>query len=405
MIHLEGYSISFEFDNLIQMSDLIYYDGPLLSHFVSKAGDDYLFYWVDVDEEFNRWMFFRTNTTIIQSYLDKKISLRDIILGLNERFVYLVEVDDNSNFLNTRIVSLSSLPEEYLPTQQSYYSFEKYDYDCLDSLSRQNRSGMFELHLDGNDIGYGSIALNKLCKVLPHIEAIRKDLAQSFNKKMIADLPKGTKRQAKEEKTRALKLDTDYEVCYLMAGSARIILKPKSTEVPSGLVEDERDLFAQQFVNVLNAGFNQDSVKQISDEYGKALVKKYSDFVEFLHEEQIGMQFSWHNAFVGADCKSRISRNQISTVMAVLQNLDLNREEEVYYEGKFTSLNIKTGYFSFEAVDNRNVSGNLDATLMEHVDRITFYSSYSIVVSCTRKAHIGSKVKENNILISFQEMQ
>ena len=46
MIHLEGYSISFEFDNLIQMSDLIYYDGPLLSHFVSKAGDDYLFYWV-----------------------------------------------------------------------------------------------------------------------------------------------------------------------------------------------------------------------------------------------------------------------------------------------------------------------------------------------------------------------
>ena len=107
MIHLEGYSISFEFDNLIQMSDLIYYDGPLLSHFVSKAGDDYLFYWVDVDEEFNRWMFFRTNTTIIQSYLDKKISLRDIILGLNERFVYIVEVDDDSNFLNTRIVSLS----------------------------------------------------------------------------------------------------------------------------------------------------------------------------------------------------------------------------------------------------------------------------------------------------------
>ena len=124
MIHLEGYSISFEFDNLIQMSDLIYYDGPLLSHFVSKAGDDYLFYWVDVDEEFNRWMFFRTNTTIIQSYLDKKISLRDIILGLNERFVYIVEVDDDSNFLNTRIVSLSSLPEEYLPTQHSYYSFE-----------------------------------------------------------------------------------------------------------------------------------------------------------------------------------------------------------------------------------------------------------------------------------------
>ena len=156
---------------------------------------------------------------------------------------------------------------------------------------------------------------------------------------------------------------------------------------------------------MLNAGFNQDSVKLISDEYGKDLVKKYSDFVEFLHEEQIGIQFSWHNAFVGADCKSRISRNQIANVRAVLQNFDLNREDEVYYEGKFTSLNIKTGSFSFEAVDNRNVYGKLDATLMEHVDRITFYNSYSIVVSCTRKAHIGSKVRESNILVSFQEMQ
>ena len=405
MIHLEGYSVPFEFGNLIQMSDLIYYDGPLLSHFVSKLGDDYLFYWVDVDEMYNRWMFFRTNTTIIQRYLDKRISLRDVILGLDEQFVYFVEVDDDSNFLNPRIVSLASLPSEYLPTQHSYYSFEKYDYDCLDSLSRQNNSGMFELHLEGDGIGYGSIALNKLCKVLPQIESIRKDLAQSFTRKIITNLPKGTSKDVKKEKASALQLDIDYEVRYLMAGSARIILKPKSTEVPSGLIEDERDLFAQQFVDVLNAGFRQDTVKAMSDEYGKELVKKYSDFIELLNEEQLGMQFTWHNTVVGIDFSSRILRTQIASVRAILQNFDLNREEEVYYEGKFISLNIKTGFFSFKTIDNRNISGKFAPSLMEHLERITFYSRYSVVVSCSRKAHIGNKVKENNVLISLQEIQ
>lgn len=405
MIHLEGYNIPFEFDDLIQMSDLIYYDGPLLSHFVSKYGDDYLFYWVDVDEIYNRWMFFRTNTTIIQRYLDKKISLRDIILGSNERFVYFVEVDDNSNFLNARIVSLDSLPDEYLPTQHSFYNFEKHDYDCLDSLSRQINSGVFELHLEGNGIGYGSIALNKLCKVLPHIECIRKNLAQTFAEKLLSNLPKGTSKEMRNYKSKSLKSDTDYDVCYLMAGSARIILKPKSTEVPSGIFDDERDLFAHQFVDVLNAGFRQDDVMSISEKYGKELVKKYSDFVDLLNEEQIGIQLTWHNAIVGSNFKSRILRNEIASVRAILQNFDVNGTDEMSYEGKFTSLNIKTGSFSFETVDHCNFFGKIDKSQMEHVERITFYNSYLIVVSCIRRAHIGSTEKKSNILMSFKELK
>lgn len=164
MKNLDGYNIPFDFDGFVQMSDLIYYDGPLLSHFVSKTGKDYLFYWVDIDEKFNRWMFFRVTPTVIQSYLDKKLSLREIICGLEEGFVSFVEIDDEANFLNTKIVKISSIPEEYLPSSQSYYCFEKYDYNCLDSVSKELKSGVLELHIEGNGVGYGSISLRKLSK-------------------------------------------------------------------------------------------------------------------------------------------------------------------------------------------------------------------------------------------------
>lgn len=43
MKNLDGYNIPFDFDGFVQMSDLIYYDGPLLSHFVSKTAKDYFF--------------------------------------------------------------------------------------------------------------------------------------------------------------------------------------------------------------------------------------------------------------------------------------------------------------------------------------------------------------------------
>lgn len=51
---INGFSINFDFSKLIKVADLIYHDGPLLSHYVSNKGENYLFYWVDVDNEYNR---------------------------------------------------------------------------------------------------------------------------------------------------------------------------------------------------------------------------------------------------------------------------------------------------------------------------------------------------------------
>lgn len=45
---INGFSINFDFSKLIKVADLIYHDGPLLSHYVSNKGENYLFYWVDV---------------------------------------------------------------------------------------------------------------------------------------------------------------------------------------------------------------------------------------------------------------------------------------------------------------------------------------------------------------------
>ena len=404
MKNLDGYNIPFDFDGFVQMSDLIYYDGPLSSHFVSKTGKDYLFYWVDIDEKFNRWMFFRVTPTVIQSYLDKKLSLREIICGLEEGFVSFVEIDDEANFLNTKIVKISSIPEEYLPSSQSYYCFEKYDYNCLDSVSKELKSGVLELHIEGNGVGYGSISLRKLSKILPQFEAMRKDLAAGFNKRCLENFSKKTNGETKKSRFYSLKQYTDFDVHYMMAGSARLILKPKSKYIASCISDDERDLFAREFIKVINSGFNSEEVNNVSKIYGENLIQKYSEFVDLLNEEQLGVKFTWCNAFLNKTYSSKIDKGQVSFVRSVLQSFVLNDDSDEEEEGFFTSLNVKTGSFTFETGEHRTIEGRFDDSIMNNIHTVSFCSKYSVTINCSRKAYVGSKVKKRYVLLAYTKV-
>lgn len=404
MKNLDGYNIPFDFDGFVQMSELIYYDGPLLSHFVSKTGKDYLFYWVDIDEKFNRWMFFRVTPTVIQSYLDKKLSLREIICGLEEGFVSFVEIDDEANFLNTKIVKISSIPEEYLPSSQSYYCFEKYDYNCLDSVSKELKSGVLELHIEGNGVGYGSISLRKLSKILPQFEAMRKDLAAGFNKRCLENFSKKTNGETKKSRFYSLKQYTDFDVHYMMAGSARLILKPKSKYIASCISDDERDLFAREFIKVINSGFNSEEVNNVSKIYGENLIQKYSEFVDLLNEEQLGVKFTWCNAFLNKTYSSKIDKGQVSFVRSVLQSFVLNDDSDEEEDGFFTSLNVKTGSFTFETGEHRTIEGRFDDSIMNNIHTVSFCSKYSVTINCSRKAYVGSKVKKRYVLLAYTKV-
>ena len=106
------------------MADLVYFDGPFLSHYVSGKGDDYLFYWVDRDETYNRWLVLRVGLANLQKYVGKELTLRELIENPNDGFLYSVDVDNNLHYHNVKLVQPSALPKEYLPESDSYYVFE-----------------------------------------------------------------------------------------------------------------------------------------------------------------------------------------------------------------------------------------------------------------------------------------
>lgn len=124
MRQIEGFDLQFDFSDFKKVADLVYFDGPFLSHYVSGKGDDYLFYWVDRDDTDNRWLVLRVSLANLQKYIGKKLTLRELIENPNDGFLYAVDVDNDLNYHNVKLVQPSALPEEYLPEADSYYAFE-----------------------------------------------------------------------------------------------------------------------------------------------------------------------------------------------------------------------------------------------------------------------------------------
>ncbi len=124
MKDVKGFDIQFDFSSFRKIADLINFEGPLLSHYISSKGDDYLFYWVDRDDRDNRWLVLRVSLANLQKYMAGILSLLELIGSPNDGYLYLVDVDNDINYHNVKLVQPADLPEDYLPAADSYYSFE-----------------------------------------------------------------------------------------------------------------------------------------------------------------------------------------------------------------------------------------------------------------------------------------
>ena len=119
---INGHNISnLPIKGLRKVFDILEYDGPILSHFKDSKEQDYLFYWVDFDENCNRWLIWKTNDKQIYDYLKGTLSLQDILLSEIKDYVFSVDIDRNLNHNAVYSIDIDNLPNEYIPEESSFF--------------------------------------------------------------------------------------------------------------------------------------------------------------------------------------------------------------------------------------------------------------------------------------------
>jgi hypothetical protein len=112
---------------LKRVRDLLYFDGPLLTEYVSSSGDNYLFYWCDCDESVNRWMVLRVSEANVLRLVNRFVPLDFVIpAGSKDEFVYLIDNSYSGNRTSSvKLVSLTDIPESYKPERGAYLEVAK----------------------------------------------------------------------------------------------------------------------------------------------------------------------------------------------------------------------------------------------------------------------------------------
>lgn len=123
------------------MGDLLFHEGSLLSHFISKDSNEkhYFCFWVDVSSEVNRWLVCEISIENLKLFFQHKKTLRDLVLDNQE--VVFADLDDSINQKLIMLVKIDDIPEDYLSTEESYYEeemFEDYTQELIQSLNISN---------------------------------------------------------------------------------------------------------------------------------------------------------------------------------------------------------------------------------------------------------------------------
>ena len=107
--------------DLRKYGDLIAYDGPLLSHYVSSTQRHYLFSWIDYDETHNRWLVLEISLRHLYDYLTDAKSLADVYSQPYNSKVIILSTDAAGTCSDALLVHAEELLTDYVPEADSYY--------------------------------------------------------------------------------------------------------------------------------------------------------------------------------------------------------------------------------------------------------------------------------------------
>jgi hypothetical protein len=105
------------------VSDLIDFEGPLLVHY-SYNEKHALYYWVEGGTEYNTWLCFDVKLVDLYDYLYQNITLFELLKQKAHDIFFLVDIDEKFEYHNYRLVYGHTIPQDYMPDVESYYTYD-----------------------------------------------------------------------------------------------------------------------------------------------------------------------------------------------------------------------------------------------------------------------------------------
>lgn len=399
---------------MIKIKDLIYFDGPLLSHFETIYNENFLFYWVDANQDFNRWLIFRTSEKLLDNYIEKKKSLFELISDENIGNFYKIDIDNNLNHNNLSIVEFKDIPESYLPEKNSFYSFESINSDDeLKHISEKQNVGILQAYYnESSKIGKGTIELDILAESLNDFSKINKGIRKAFIEKERANFNK-TKSKNSHNKfnEQAILQASSFHYFGNTSRSFGALFKPASQQSNFPNLISLEDRYVEFLINFFQSSTVKDDFISYIKDIDKSVIDNYKKLLNIIKKSKIQFNLNYQNSTSNFNTSKKISYSLAGDILNNINDLVYDNSKDVYLTGRFTALNLKTGHYTFESVnDDQKLieisTGYLDNDRRKMSWEIKWEKLYNVVVTRKEEKKTWQKrIKEIDTIVSFMEIE
>jgi len=412
---------SLPYDSLEVVGVLLFDIYPATVVFKDGTNQPIIREWADCNKDgtINRYFYYQTDRSSLKKYINRIIPHIDLINSSVENYVYFQDVK-NEGIGNATLVSISSIPSNYLP--QSDFYFDKNDGVDTDKIieifglndiqepaavipfrvkqiSKQQNSETLYIHFDnGNGVGHGTIRTRILASALSCVESLYKNMAIDYSE----GIDRGDIRQNSQRALELLEL-TDTEIYgEQIRASYGFMIRPVNTFINNfNPDKSPSSLIADKFLNLITKSQNEEQVKQEYQSHSKFTMASYEIFLKEIYENELKMDINWYNPKSQNEITSTIDYISANKVQENIKALSFSDKKDISILGKFRAVNIETAHFIFLSTKEGRFSGKFDKTTKEGLDQVNFVDVYKLVISRSIEKRPGKEDKYSDEIVSF----
>jgi len=353
--------------------------------------------WIDCDDNIDRLFFYQSSKENLKKFLGGKISQGELIRNSIDDLIFIVD-EENGQPKQIKLVSTSQIPEEYLPSEDSFFNaqngvqtqkiIEYFDIakleivpinldEYLKKLAKQKSSEVFNLHLkEGKGIRHGRVDTDVLGSTLLTFDNLYKEVALDY----FFGRSRGELKISGKDKREKLGLSTT-EVFLSKAASFIVYIKPKH-KAQFEMFENKTtsQLITENLFNLFDISREEKKLQENYLKYSDFVFKSYRQFLKSITEYDIELDIDWTDHTTDIFVSEDFTLFQASQIIDSIDNINTEETDEFKVKGKFRAINCNTGYFTFVSLDDEQYNGYFDKLIRDSAPLLTFTKLYEVSV-------------------------
>jgi len=242
--------------------------------------------------------------------------------------------------------------------------------------ARQIKSEAINLHLqNGKGVGFGRINTRLLGDTLVKFDEFYREVAYDS----ILGNHRGEIKLPKKEKDKLIRLAAT-EIVASKAASYSIIMRPFAADYNLFDSVSSFEKVASQIFNLISEVSDIDLLPNIYHDYSDFVIKSYQIFLEQIVNDEITIDLKWFSPQKNEGYSKQLNPYSANQSLINLAKLGSETFDKIIVRGKFTAINCKTAYFTFNSNDDETYQGYFDKLIRESAYTLNFQELYEVTI-------------------------